>query len=471
MEHKNYWYGLLTDTLVDLSREEVGMKLAPGLALSWKALENDPKTWEFKLRQGVKFHNGEDFDADTVVFNMERNQKPELKLNLMIYLKEVTAKAVDKYTVRLTWPEPYPLAPARLQQLAIVPRKYIQEKGDEIMNTAPIGTGPYKFVKWAKDEYVEMAWAGSHWRLKTPPAKTIIQTVVPDISARVAVLKTEAADIIWGVPEDQVAELTKDPIVGIYNATGVSVPTFGISQMKEGPLRDKRVRLALNLAIDREKIVNTLFGGTYKVAAETVIPVAFGYDPTLKPYPYDHNKAKALLAEAGYPNGFETVIDMGKVSDSRYKESTQAIAEYLRQIGVKTTIRPQEAHPSWGDWGRDQRAANKGPEGIYLMGYCDCTLDASDTLVYYSKWDPKAGSGGLSYIEDDKLFKMIDESNVTTNVEKREKLLQQIMNYIHEQAYGIPLWHISHLWGYNKKKIKTLHCRSSNGFTWDLEVA
>ncbi|MBI2303563.1 MAG: hypothetical protein HYU86_02305 [Chloroflexi bacterium] len=465
-----YW-DMLTDTLVTLAREEESLKLVPGLATSWKVMEDDPRTWEFKLRQGVKFHNGEEFDADTVVYNIDRNKDPVLKLNMMPYVKDATAKAIDKYTARLTWPQPYPLAAARLVGFPIVPRKYIQENGEKIMSEKPIGTGYYKFVKWVKDDYVEMEWAGSHWRGKTPTAKTVIQKVIPEIAPRIAALQTGAADVIFDIPPDLVSDVSKDPNVGIYKSTNTAVPNFGISQMKEGPLRDKRVRLALNLAIDRETIVKTMFGGFYQVVPDTVVPLAFGYNADLKPYPYDAKKAKDLLAEAGYPNGFDTVIDMGKVAYPRYKEYTQAIAEYWRQIGVKATIRPQEGAASWSDWGMEVRTAGKGPEGVYLQGYCDCLLDADDTWRYYTTWDPKAGSGTYSWIEDAKLDKMVADSRSTMDLEKRKKLLQEIQAYNHEQAYAIPLWVATFNWGYAKKRIKNLYARLFRVFVWDVELA
>ncbi|MBI2304585.1 MAG: hypothetical protein HYU86_07565 [Chloroflexi bacterium] len=460
---------MVFDTLVTLSREEDGLKLAPSLASSWKVMEDDPKTWEFKLRQGVKFHNGEDFDADTVVFNIERNLKPELKLYMAQYIAGVTTKAVDKYTVRMTWPEPYPLATAHLSRFPIAPRKYVQEKGDKIMSEQPVGTGPYKFVKWVKDSHVEVEWAGSHWQVKTPPAKTLIQSVIPEIAPRIASLQTGAADVIWDVPPDLLTEVTKDPNVAIYAATSCSVPNFGISQLKEGPLRDKRVRLALNLAIDRQAIVKNMFGGYYKVIPETVLPISFGYNPNLKPYPFDPKRAKDLLAEAGYPDGFETVIDMGEVGYARYKEYTQAIAEYWRQIGVKATVKPQKG--SWSDFARDERQAKKGPEGIMIQGFSNCILDADGTMGYFVTWDPKIGAGSYTYIDDPKLDKMVADSRTTMDTEKRKKILQDVQAYVQEQSYDIPLWSITYNWGFNKKKLKAIYPRMSRIFLFDVVVA
>ncbi|MBI2304047.1 MAG: hypothetical protein HYU86_04810 [Chloroflexi bacterium] len=462
------FYDLVYDALTVLDRD---FKLAPSLATSWKP-SPDGKVWEVKLRTGVKFHNGEEFDAETVKFNIERTQKPELKAGQLIYWKDVGVEVVAKDTVRIIYKEPYPLLPNRLALVNVVPRQYIQANGDKIMAEKPIGTGPYKFVKWVKDDNFEIEWAGtSHFRVANPPAKRIIHKVIPAEIGRIAALKTGLVDIISSVAPELLKEITDDPNLGALVQPASSVPHISISLFKEGPLRDKRVRQALNYAIDRQTIVKELFGGLYSVMNTLAIPLCFGYDATVPGYPYDPKKAKDLLAEAGYPKGFEMVYTLPSRAYPKYKEYNQAIANYWGEIGVKTTIKPETASPS--EWALPLRRDNKGPDGVYAgAGSCGGTFDMEDVLgTSLVNWDPKAGTGNTQYIEDAELDRLIMATKTTVDPEARRKLFAQALRRINEEAYAISLWTMTYNQGYNKKKIKVFRPRGYILAPWDIEVA
>ncbi|MBI2303546.1 MAG: ABC transporter substrate-binding protein [Chloroflexi bacterium] len=462
----------LNDLIYDpLTTRDRDLKLAPGLATSWKS-SSDGKVWEVKLRTGVKFHNGEEFDAEAVKFSIERIQKPELKSNQFIFWKDVGVEVLAKDTVRIIYKEPSPLLPNRLGVVNAVPRRYILENGDKVMNEKPMGTGPYKFVKWAKDDSIEMEWAGvSHWRVANPPAKKIIFKVIPTESARIAALKTGAADIIWNIAPDLTKEVTADPNLGITVQPASSVLYISISLFKEGPLRDKRVRQALGYALDLKTIVKELFGDLYQVMKVVSNPLCFGYDAAIESYPYDPKKAKQLLAEAGYPNGFEVVFTTPAVAYPKYKEYTQALANYWAEIGVKATIKPDTDSASV--WARGLRMENRGPEGIYHTGQsCGSFFDLDEVLgAYFINWNQKDATGNHLYIEDGELDKIIMATKTTVDPEARRKLFNQALRRINEEAYAIPLWALTYNTGYNKKKIKTFRPHGFLLSPWDIEVA
>ncbi|MBI2304588.1 MAG: hypothetical protein HYU86_07580 [Chloroflexi bacterium] len=460
----NTFFDMLYDGLVELGRD---LSFIPGLATSWKVTE-DPKTWEFKLRPGITFHNGEEFDADTVKFNADRIQDPKYKSYHASAWADVTeVKPVDKMTVRITTKAPNPTVPLKLILAKMMPRKYIQDKGDDIMKTAPLGTGPYKFVQWKKDEYVELAAVDKHWQAGVPPAKKYIQRVIPEMAPRVAALQTGLVDIIWDPAAEFLKTLKDDPNLEVIPSTGVSVPHVAISQFKEGPLRDKRVRQALNYAVDKESIVKNLFLGIYVPVGQPLVPACFGYDTTIKPYPYDPKKAKELLAQAGYPNGFEVVFDLPKVAYPKYNEYTQAIANYLAEVGVKTTLRPQEQ-----GYDREVRALGKGPEGLFHESPGCTDLDA-DRVAWagFHSYDEAKRVGNYMYLTDPILDKFLDQARATMNPEERKKVYAQALKIINEEAYAIFLWDMPYSIVYNKKKIKKLHPRAFLLHPWDIEVA
>ncbi|MBI2303203.1 MAG: hypothetical protein HYU86_00455 [Chloroflexi bacterium] len=440
----------------------------PSLAESWKNL-NDV-TWEFKLRPGVKFHNGEDFDANTVKFNVERLLRPGFspqRFQEFATIKEV--QVIDPSTARVITKDPDPLLLSRFHLVRMVPQQYVEQNGDDIMNEKPVGTGPYKFVKWVKDDYVELEAVDKHWRVGKPPAKRVVQKVIPTAAPRVAALQTGAADIIWDVPADNIAPLEKDPNLATYLEKSLSVPNIQISQFLEGPLRDKRVRQALNYAVDKESIVKNLFLGYYKVVPSALVPVCFGYDETQKSYPYDPKKAKELLAQAGYPNGFEVTFDSTQTAYPKQTEYIQAVANYLSEVGVKAKIVP---HESSEQYELTARKGNKGPTGIFHQSPGCLKLDGDDILwPQFRSWDEKTAVGNKMYFSNPELDKLVDAGRFTLDPAERKKIYQKALQTIQDEAYWLFLWEMPYFWGYSKKKLKAIHPRTYRIFAWDVEPA
>ncbi|MFW6116354.1 MAG: ABC transporter substrate-binding protein [bacterium] len=328
-------YPAFSDALMRLD-VETG-ELEPTLAVSWEHI--DERTLEVKLRQGVKFHNGEDFDANAVKFSFERALDPDLALSITSRVQNVTdVTVVDRYTVRIGTEEPDPLLLKRLTALYMVPPKYVAEVGESEFGMHPVGTGPFRLVRHLPgQEIVFEAW-DEGWR-GPPKLERLTFVSLPEDAARVSALLAGDVDLIYAVPPDQADRLQEAGRVVEYSPKG-HVYMLRFDWMTcDCPLEDKRVRQAINYAIDKEALIEHLFSGmTEETPGQFFLPFAFGFNPDIEPYPYDPQEARALLAEAGYTNGFEARM---MTTDGRVlldKALAEALAGYLEDVGIRTQI-------------------------------------------------------------------------------------------------------------------------------------
>jgi peptide/nickel transport system substrate-binding protein len=418
------------DTLV---MRDKNMKLVPGLATSWTAI--DDTTWEFKLRPGVKFHDGEAFDAEAVKFTLDRVLDPAAKSPTVSYIRTIdSVTVVDPLTVRIKTKGADPLLPTRMSRYPayIVPPKYVKEVGNDKFATHPVGTGPYKFVEFVPDQHVILEANKDYWR-GAPSIDKVTWRAIPDETARVTALLTGEVDLIENVPVD-IAPMVKDS----PNADLVQVKNGGLTiylglVMNEKPLDNVKVRQALNMAIDRKTIVANILQGMASPRGTQVGAADFGYKD-LPVTPYDPAKAKALLTEAGFPNGFSIKMQ----STHRYMkdgEVAQAIAQEFGDIGVKVN---QEVL----DWSvYTQQVPRKGP--IFMLGWGSTqTLDA-DAAVYaiFKSGEP------YSTASIPQLDKLLDESRSVVDPVSREKVIGQIQDLAAEQVPVIPLYQEDALYG------------------------
>lgn len=325
------------DYLVD--RDYDG-KYVPGLAESWKA---DGTTVTFRLRKGVKFHNGDDFTAEDVKFSIEHFKDPELKsgnASLMKAVKE--AKVVDPYTVELVLSQ----IDARLfdvltHAVSILPAKYYKSVGLQGFISKPVGTGPFKFVSWVRDDKLTMEanegyWAGSY--KGKAAVKTLVFRPIPVPATRLAELRSGAVDLIQDLPPDQV-ETIQSAGFGVLDSKGLgySWAFFNTTSEQGAILKDRRVRLAMSHAVDTATIIRTVLGGRAGQLAGGVSDQSEAYTPAVRPFSFDQAKAKQLLTEAGHPNGFTLQAD---ISASALRAPAEAVIAQLGQVGIKVTLNP-----------------------------------------------------------------------------------------------------------------------------------
>ena len=280
----------------------------PGLATAWTAV--NPTTWEFKLRRGVKFHNGEDFNADAVKFSIERVLNPEQKARWRWAFADIErVEVVDPHTVRIITKSPFPTLVTNLAFcMPIVPPKYVREKGDAFVATNPVGTGPFKLVRWRKDDELVLEANEGYWR-GAPKIKNLVFKPIPDESTRVAALTTGQVDVSRGVPPSLVKQIAENPRTRVARVPSALNIHIVLDTLKDGPLKDKRVRQAINYGVDKEGIIKNVLEGNGGAVGGPLTPVMFGFASDVKPYPYDPERAKKLLAEAGFAQGISLTLN------------------------------------------------------------------------------------------------------------------------------------------------------------------
>src|SRR5262245_35739077 len=302
----------IVETLVTFPDEST--QVVPGLAESW-TISRDGLHYTFKLRKAVTFHDGTPFDAEAVKFSIERQIMPEHPFNKVgkypfanYFFGNVKAvEVIDPHTVDFVLKEPRAsfLAVLTASAASIVSPTAVKKLGVDYPSS-PVGTGPFKFASWDRGQRVVLEKNPGYWKYPVKVERVIYRPIVED-QARLTELLTGGLDLIVGVPADNVAPLEKNPKITLLKQVGAHVWYLGMNNQKK-PFDDKRVRQALNYAVNKDAIVNDVLKGTGSPSKGPVLPGTWGADGAIKAYPYDPDRAKKLLAEAGYPNGFTTTL-------------------------------------------------------------------------------------------------------------------------------------------------------------------
>jgi peptide/nickel transport system substrate-binding protein len=412
----------ITDFLL---HKDTNGKIIPALA-TWKVSE-DGKKYDFTLRKGVKFHSGDSFTAKDVLFSYERAMKlaPGVKANMTDVEK---IEMVDDYRVTVRFKVPYVLFILNQAHCPVVSKSYYDRVGEDSFVRHPVGTGAYKFVGYRPGEYLDLERFEDYWD-KKPPVKKVRFTFVSEDSTRLAKLKAGEADFIQGVSYPDVRELEKSrdfKVVKLETVHPTRSVMFGTNNPRV-PWYDKRVRLAMALAIDCDTIIKeVLFGIAIRLAG--LAPYELGYDPQLKPYPYDPKKAKALLAEAGYPNGF--ALNFYWQSGGRSpmtKEIVEAIASYWQAVGIRAKLIGEDTAASLA-----RRNNALKPDAEYVAFYTAGPaggIDPSQPLRGYF-----SGQGSRPVFTTPEITKTITEATQTFNDKKRGELIKKAVKMIHDEV-------------------------------------
>ncbi len=440
-------------------------KLTPGLALSWEPGE-DGKSWTFKLRPGVKFHDGSEMSAEDVQFTlMEGFRRPKAKASRVRQFRKgiKDVQVLDSLTVKIVTARPWPTFPYDMANQPgiegiVLPKAYIKKVGWDGFAQKPVGTGAYKFVKHEVGNFIEFEAMKDHWRASARFDR-LRMVLVPEASTRVAMLKTGQVDVA-GISLDEVQEVSKAgfKIAEDPQPTSVRIHLYATYYDKAGPVKDVRVRQALNLAVNRQEIVDTLLHGKGKPAAVFPIsPISIGFPADLKPYPHDPAKARKLLAEAGYPNGFSIeLFALRQSSFPQYKELAEIVAGYWEAIGVKTTIIPTDI----GAFRPLYIANPQKPEIVGRAGTFATTsrLNGSDGLRIW--WSAKGRIIKMADNVDDIAAAAAGKANIddiAAEVKKAYKVL-------HNDYRGVPIADVKGvLWGYGNR-VKDIRLRPHRGY-------
>ena len=427
--------------LVDYGKN---LELLPSLAESWK-IAPDWSYIDYFIKKGVKFHNGDPLTAEDVKFSFAKLMDPKMHMVLGVdYRKRIKdVEVISPYQARFHLNMPAPDIWKRLWwDGAIMPKKYREAVGEKEFADKPIGSGPFRWLEYKQDQYWKVEALPKHHR-KTPEFKTLTFVYVPDNSTRVAMLKAGEVDIAV-LSGAHIPVVKSDPNLTFFQVKHVIGSAITFLDMahpdRKSPLLDIKVRKAVSLAIDRETICNKLLFGSATPWGEVLCPYNLGFDPTVKPDPYDPEQAKALLAEAGYANGFETELN----TTAPGKLTMEAFAANLADVGIKTKINVFEG----GAW----YAAHRGKKltGIKIGGlWYDAEphpgADIQNSFNSEAPW---------VYATDEKVENLIDESMAATTKEQEAEYGRRLSKMIREMYLRPPLWSQHANYGLSKKIVK-----------------
>lgn len=436
--------GNIFDPLTDVSGD---LKLMPALAESW--VSKNPLLWEFKLRKGVKFHNGNTFDAEDVRYTVlrARDWPPSRQRAEVANIKEV--KIIDPYRVDFVMSVPDAILPTRLISIYILDKETCEEgvkkEGEPWLATHAIGTGPYKLIRWEKDSHCMLQANEDYWR-GAPAVKLINFLAISNDATRLAAFLSHNIDLLGQVPVRDVERVKAMPGFKVISRPGLRLIYLGIDTGREkspgvpssppNPLQDLRVRQAMNAAINEDLIIEKVMNKNAAPAAQLFPEGVVGYNPEIKREPFDLEKAKKLMAEAGYPGGFDVRLD---APNDRYVNDAQiatAVAGQLAQINIRVT---PNAMPKARFFSEEEA----GHFSFFLIGWTNPNGDgygSFDHLLHtFDEVKNLGGANTSTHYSNPELDKLDEAAAAEFDPAKREALLQRCAAIAMHDLPHIPL--------------------------------
>jgi peptide/nickel transport system substrate-binding protein len=399
-------------------------RIVPQLAESWRLL--DDLTWQFKLRKGVVFHDGEPFNAEAVRFTIERvldpNQKSPNRANIAEIAK---VEVLDDFTVSLVTRQPYAALLNRLIDFPIVAPKYTAEKGNAAVALRPVGTGPFRFVELVKDDHLVLEAFDRHWR-GAPKIRRIVFKPIPEPFTRAAALRNNEVDLVTTLPPNLAQELDRVAGIRVHRVPSTWIIYLGLNAFKK-PLSDMRVRQALNYATDVDAIIKNVVDGNGRRLEGPLTPQMFGFDASVRGYSHDPAKARRLLAEAGYPDGLEITLE---APAGRY-QGDKEIAEALGGQWAKAGFKPRVQVAEWGAYFK--RYLSKQFQDAYLLGLGGPMQDGDELYNLVSS------KGRGLYYKNEKVDLLFDQGRSTMDPARRRKVYSELARIMVEDAAWVYL--------------------------------
>lgn len=431
-------YASIYDTLLQWHWNGDKHTLAPDLATSWKPVGK--ATWQLKLRPGVKWQNGDPFTAADVKFTIERALNPKNKSSQASFYSVIKdVRVVDAHTVDIDTDGPQATLPVRLTLFPMVPKKYLTRVGDKAFAAHPIGTGPYRVQDYQPNDHLTVTANGNYWGEK-PHFQKVVYDFISSDTSRIQALRSGDVDLVVNLSPDALKTLNGN---GLRTAS-VRVDRGMILYMDTvhgGPLSNVKVRQAINYAIDRQGIVKNLLDGLGRPISSTVVPEFLGYDQSIAPYPYDPQRAKQLLAQAGYPNGFSLTL---RHTNGYYPADTlvaQAIAQSLEKVGIKAKDDGSEAGVYFTDF-LAQHAKKSAPPTVFLGSWGAPVFDAG------VNWRDTLSAGNPVQLWSNPTFSALARKGLATmNDRKRAQIYYKAQRVLYNQAPVGFLWQISDSFG------------------------
>ncbi|WP_438348143.1 ABC transporter substrate-binding protein [Paenibacillus sp. FA6] len=417
-----------------LLKNDSEQKKVPVLATSWEQV--DETTWRFHLREGVTFHNGDPFTADDVKFTIERVAKDSTLKQNSYYRNITEVKVVDEHTADIVTDGPDPLLLNRLSKMGagILPAKYIEENGIESFLKQPVGTGPYQFSQWVKDDRVELI-KNDHYFTGQPKWDQVVFRVIPEASTRVSELLAGEINIVSGIPSTDIERIEANGSKHIVKAPIQRVLQLILRQSEGSITADPKVREAIDLAIDKQGIVDSIAGGAGIVTRTSVTPGNFGADPSLyKQSLYDLEQSKEILKEAGYS---EKDLELNISVSGQYKEHAEVVAAMLDKAGFKANLDVLDSSAF------SEKYSSKSFKEIFIIGIGNSLFDASNN---YQRYLFEEAKGETDY-NNPEVEKLLQQALINMDPASRELEYQQVQQILANERPAVYLFQMEGIYG------------------------
>ena len=438
--------------------------LTPMLATSWEA-NADSTVWTFQIRQGVTFHDGAPLNAEAVRQNLARFVDPDVGAAYAFLLGSVQdIQATGEYTLQLRLAQPFAPILSHLSHsfIGIVSPNQIRDLPPEGTFENPIGTGPYVMERWNRGDSIRLSVNEDYWG-STPQIPNLVFNFIPEESARIVALETGEADAIMAVPPQDVARLEADPDIDVVFQTSVRTIYISFNNVRE-PFTDVRVRRALNYAVDKQAIVDSIFEGSGFVADAPIPDAVFGHT-SVGPYQYDPARARELLAEAGYPDGFSMTLHHPTGRYPLDATVAQAVQSMLADVGVDARLETRE-------WSSYLQFTAQPPEqaeyDMFMLGWGTVTLDADYglyALLHTRQWNPNGNNRG--FYSNERVDELLDQARVETNPNQRAPMYHEAVQLIWEDAPWIFLYNAAQINAVRTDVEGLIHHPLENLSAWD----
>jgi peptide/nickel transport system substrate-binding protein len=424
----------ICEPLIDFDPER--RELTPRLAESWTFV--DPTTLELKLRRNVTFSNGEPFDSEAVTFTFARTANPETKSVNAAFGNVESVEAIDSHTVHLKLKAPDALLTQLLSTYAMLPPKHTVQAGPELATTL-VGTGPYKLKTFSAGYEVVLERNETYWGTK-PAYKEATYRTIESAETQLSALASGQIHIAAGLLPQQAKSLASNPDIAILSMPKMLMAYITLDaagrSAADSPMKNKLVRQALNHAVDIDSIIKNILLGYGTRIGSIAHPSQFGYDENVKPYEYDPDRAKRLLSQAGYPDGFEARMISQTAGIVAQAEAAQAVARDLEEVGIKVTLQTMTDPAAVGQVVRGGQAGPMFQFGNAARGVFDVGAGLSSFQT----------GNAFSYFENAKFMELYREQATATDPEERKQVLSELQELLHDEAPVLFQWAVHAIW-------------------------
>ncbi len=425
----------------------------PLLATSWKRL--NPLTMQFKLREGVKFHNGEELTSEAVKFTIDRihgRVHKEFKGTVLSFYRIIDrAEPVDKYTVNVITTQPDPILLNRMSgfHTRIVPPKYYGTNLPAHVATNPVGSGPYRFVSWVKDGDLVMEANDQYWG-GAPEVKRIIFRTAPEPSVRVSALLAGDADLAHAVPVEEIEFINKSGKAYVSHTASNRIALWRLERFKP-PMNNQKVRQAMNYGANMEGLLKTVYGGMGKRVSTMVGAWHFGFDDTIPFYPYDPGKARQLLKESGLPLPIQVNFHTIQGRYPKDRDMAEGMAAELSKLG-KDYVQTKVTLYEWGTHLKRQDACEN--DGITHNSWGNWMFDADMILYPHLRQPmPTGDPAGACRPTKPEWYGLIDEARTTLDQEKRKKIYSELQKQLRDDPPYVFGHHVADIMGVSNRLV------------------